>query len=270
MKTFFINGACGGVGLATIEVFHRAGYQIWASDINQDALNELLEKYPDAKTSCIDVSKPLQLKELCDDIAASSHLDVAHVNAGIIIPNDVADSTEQEIDAQLNINLRSTLHINRTLAVKMRQQASGHIINTVSMGALIALPKSAVYCATKAAIRSFLTAMQAELKPFNVSVSGIYPSGIHTPMLKFEALNNGSPLNFLNMPIRAEEVAKTALKSAEGKRASKKLEYYLPYSDSISSRLINVFPWLLQTIYPLFRYLGEKGRAKYIRKFDLM
>lgn len=269
MKTFFINGACGGVGLATVEAFHQAGYQIWASDFNQDALNELVKRYPNVKTTCIDISNSQQLKQLCDEITASPHLDVAHVNAGITIPNEVVDSTPQEIDAQLDVNLRSALHINRALAVKMKQQASGHIINTVSMGALIALPMGAVYCATKAALRSFLTAMQAELKPFGVSVSGIYPSGIHTPMLKFEALNNGSPLNFLNMPISAEEVAKTALKSAQGKRGNKRLEYYLPYSDSISSRLVNAFPWLLQKVYPLFRYLGEKGRVKYIRKFDL-
>ena len=70
-------------------------------------------------------------------------------------------------------------------------------------------------------------------------------------------------------PSALEEVAKTALKSAQGKRGSKRLEYYLPYSDSISSRLVNAFPWLLQKVYPLFRYLGEKGRVKYIRKFDL-
>jgi len=277
MKTFFINGACGGVGQATVKAFHEAGYQIWASDVNQNALDELTKQYPHIKTSCIDVSDKQQLKNLCDEITTTPQIDVAHVNAGIVKPNEVVDSTEQEIDAQLDINLRSALHLNRALAIKMKTQKSGHIVNTVSMGALISLPSSAVYCATKAALRSFLTAMQAELKPFGVSVSGIYPSGIHTPMLQYEALNQGSPLNFLNMPVSAENVANTVLKSAgksagnsNGKgRGAKKLEYYLPYSDSISSRIVNAFPWLLQKIYPLFRYLGEKGRAKYIRKFNV-
>ena len=277
MKIFFINGACGGVGQATVKAFHNAGYQIWASDVNQAALNELATQYPNIKTSCIDVSDIQQLKTLCDEISAAPHLDVAHVNAGIVRPSQVTDSTAQDIDLQLDINLRSALHINRALAIKMKAQKSGHIVNTVSMGALISLPGSAVYCATKAALRSFLTAMQAELKPFGVSVSGIYPSGIHTPMLQYEALNQGSPLNFLNMPVSAEKVASTVLKSA-GKSAgksvgkgwgAKRLEYYLPYSDSISSRIVNAFPWLLQKVYPLFRYLGEKGRVKYIRKFNV-
>jgi len=273
MKTFFINGACGGVGQATVKAFHEAGYQIWASDVNQVALSGLAIRYPNMKTSCIDVNDKQQLKTLCDEIAAYPHLNVAHVNAGIVRPSQVTDSTAQDIDLQLDINLRSALHINRALAIKMKTQKSGHIVNTVSMGALISLPGSAVYCATKAALRSFLTAMQAELKPYGVSVSGIYPSGIHTPMLQYEALNQGSPLNFLNMPVSAEKVASTVLKSA-GKSAgkgwgAKRLEYYLPYSDSISSRIVNAFPWLLQKVYPLFRYLGEKGRAKYIRKFNV-
>ncbi len=289
MKTFFINGACGGVGQATVKAFHeagyqiwasdvnqaalaalsQAGYQIWASDVNQAALAALSQQYPNIKTSCIDVNDKQQLKTLCDGIAASPQLDVAHVNAGVVRPSQVTDSTAQDIDLQLDINLRSTLHINRALAIKMKAQKSGHIVNTVSMGALISLPGSAVYCATKAALRSFLTAMQAELKPFGVSVSGIYPSGIHTPMLEYEALNQGSPLNFLNMPVSAEKVASTVLKSAGKGWGGKQLEYYLPYSDSISSRIVNAFPWLLQKLYPLFRYLGEKGRAKYIRKFNV-
>jgi len=269
MKTFFINGACGGVGSATVKAFHEAGYQIWASDVNQAALNGLAKQYPNMKTSCIDVSDTQQLKTLCDEIAASPHLDVAHVNAGIVRPSEVVDSSTLDIDLQLDINLRSALHINRALAIKMKAQKCGHIVNTVSMGALISLPGSAVYCATKAALRSFLTAIQAELKPFGVSVSGIYPSGIHTPMLQYEALNQGSPLNFLNMPVSAEKVASTVLKSSGKGWGAKRLEYYLPYSDSISSRIINAFPWLLQKVYPLFRYLGEKGRAKYIRKFNV-
>jgi len=269
MKTFFINGACGGVGLATVKAFHQAGYQIWASDVNQNALDELAKQYTHLKTSCIDVSNQQQLQQLCDEIAAAPQIDVAHINAGIVRPNEVANSSPQDIDLQLDINLRSAMHINRALAIKMKSQKSGHIVNTVSMGALISLPGSAVYCATKAALRSFLTAMQAELKPFGISVSGIYPSGIHTPMLQYEALNQGSPLNFLNMPVSTEKVANTVLKSAEESWSAKKLEYYLPYSDSISSRIINTFPWLLQKVYPLFRYLGEKGRARYIRKFNV-
>ncbi len=270
MKQFFINGACGGVGLATIKAFDQAGYQIWASDINQDALENLAKQYPGIRISCIDVNDKQQLNCLCDNILSAPKIDVAHVNAGVVYPNDVVNSTPLEIDLQLDINLRSALHINRALAIKMKEQKTGHIVNTVSMGAFIPLPTSAVYCATKAALRSFLTAMQAELKPFGVSVSGIYPSGVHTPMLQYEALNNGSPLNFLNMPVSADKVANTVLKSAGTTWGSKKLEYYLPYSDSISSRIVNAFPWLLQKIYPLFRYLGEKGRTKYIRKFNVM
>jgi len=269
MKIFFINGACGGVGLATVKAFHQAGYQIWASDVNQSALDELTEQYPNLKSSCIDVNDKQQLQQLCDEIAAAPQIDVAHVNAGIVRPNEVVNSTPLDIDLQLDVNLRSALHINRALAIKMKSQQSGHIVNTVSMGALISLPCSAVYCATKAALRSFLTAMHAELKPYGISVSGIYPSGIHTPMLQYEALNHGSPLNFLNMPVSAEKVANTAIKSAGKTWGSKKLEYYLPYSDSISSRIINAFPWLLHKIYPLFSYLGEKGRARYVRKFNV-
>ena len=263
-KTLFITGAAGGVGRATIKQFSDAGYHIWATDLHEEALQQLKQEFSNLTYSAVDISNSEQLADLCKDIQQSEHtIHVAHINAGVVQPNLLEDTDPDSIDLQLDVNLRAAMHLNRAVAKKMKAQQQGHIVNTVSMGAFVALPKSAVYSATKAGLRSFINALQLELKPHGISVSGIYPSGIHTPMLQHEALNGGTPLTFLNMPVSADKVAKVVLKSVSGQR----LEYYLPYFDSLTSRLLNSFPWLLKPIYPILEKVGEHGRKKYIKKY---
>ena len=265
-KTLFITGAAGGVGRATIKQFSDAGYRIWATDLNKQALQQLEQEFSNLTSIAADISNPDQLADVCKAIEESEHtINVAHVNAGVIQPNLLEDTHPDSIDLQLDVNLRAAMHINRAVAKKMQAQQHGHIVNTVSMGAFVALPKSAVYSATKAGLRSFINALQLELKPHGISVSGVYPSGIHTPMLQHEALNGGTPLTFLNMPVSADKVAKAVLKSV----TSQRLEYYLPYFDSLTSRLLNSFPWLLKPIYPLLEKIGEHGRKKYIKKYNV-
>jgi len=65
------------------------------------------------------------------------------------------------------------------------------------MGGILALPTSATYSAAKAGLRAFFAALNAELHSSGVHVSGIYPSAVDTPMLRHEATDGGSPLNFV-------------------------------------------------------------------------
>jgi len=107
--------------------------------------------------------------------------------------------------------------------------------------------------------------LAAELAPHGVSVSAVYPSGIDTPMLRYEALNGGSPLNFINQPHSADDVAAIMLRALK----TKKLEYYVPYGDSVFGRLVCSFPWVLMPLYPLLQWWGERGRKKFISSRNL-
>jgi short-subunit dehydrogenase len=143
----------------------------------------------------------------------------------------------------------------------MREQGRGQIVTTVSMAALVALPGSAAYSASKFGLRGFLIAFRAELEPYGVSVSMLLPSAIDTPMLRFEALNRGSALNFISKPAHVEVVGAVFKKAQK----TKKLEYYIPYRDSIFGRLVCSFPAMLTFMYPLLSSLGERGRKQFIK-----
>ena len=122
---------------------------------------------------------------------------------------------------------------------------------------------SSVYSATKFALRGFLSALQQELMKDGIKVSGIYPGAIDTDMLRYEALNGGSPLNFLNRPKRVEVVGDAFMRTLK----TAQLETYVPYSDSIGARLLGMFPWFIPRLLPYLERSGEKGRKKFVRSF---
>lgn len=261
-KIAFISGAAGGLGQQAAALFDRLGYRLLLSDFNQQQLDQLQQQYPDAIIDQTDLTDPEQLEALCQVLeSGSDELAIAYINAGISIPGKVIDLQRSQIQAQLDINQKAAIFLMHACAKKMAQQQSGHIIATASTAALISLQDGAPYCASKFGLRGFLIALAAELKPLGVSVSALYPNAIDTPMLRFEAANGGSSLNFLGDPLKPEQVIQALEKSLKGK----KLEYFIPAADSLTAKLVCTFPGLLNRLYPLLNWLGEKGRGKYLQ-----
>lgn len=84
-------------------------------------------------------------------------------------------------------------------------------------------------------------------------------------MLRFEAVNGGSSLNFTGVPVIPDNIM-TAMRKAQ---KSKKLEYFVPSKDRFTAKLICIFPGILNRLYPLLDKMGEKGREEYIKLNNL-
>lgn len=264
-KTALVTGAAGDIGAEVASQLDILGYRLLLIDIDLERLEKLAESFKDASCMKVDLTNREELSKLNHMISQEhDHIDVAFINAGMIVVGEVTALTEQQIDLQLELNLRSAMHLIKACAENMKAHNSGHIISTVSMGGIIALKGSATYSATKFGLRGFMTGIRDELKPYNVEVSGIFPSGVDTQLLRYEAQNGGSPLNFVSTPQTVETVGKTFLKALKTKR----LEYYVPFSDGASGRIVSVFPWLIRYLYPVLEKLGEKGRIKYLKTFS--
>lgn len=262
-KHVFITGATGGIGQEACARFFKLGFALILVD-NNPKVAELAQQYQ-ALFYCVDFQNPQQLKELCqtieqDFLKHQIQLSHAFLNAGIVIPEYYLNSSYENIKAQMQINCLSTMYLIRACAYHMRQRG-GHILVTVSMGALISLQKSAVYSASKFALRGLLAALYDEFKSNKIYISGIYPSAVDTNMLRYEAQNGGNVLNYLSAPQTCQQIGDAIEKIIK----NKKLETYLPYSDSIGARIILCFPWLLRYFYPLLSKLGERGRKRYLQ-----
>ena len=261
----FITGAGSGIGAEVARRLDQAGYQLIISGSNRgklEAMASSLERPPIVEVS--NLTDREAVKKLCQKLRTEyAGLAIAFINAGTVEIGSFADRDPEAIDREIDINLRSALHLIQACIPGMQARGCGHIIAPSSIGGTFAMRGSSVYSATKFALRGFLSALQQELVKDGIKVSGIYPGAIDTDMLRYEALNGGSPLNFLNRPKKVEVVGDAFMRTLK----TAQLETYVPYSDSIGARLLGMFPWFIPRLLPYLERSGEKGRKKFVRSF---
>ncbi|MEU9408229.1 SDR family oxidoreductase [Streptomyces sp. NPDC048281] len=258
-----VTGAAGGIGEAVCSRLAAPGRTLLCVE-RDEALAEkaALAAGPDAVPVACDLSDREAVTALCERIENNwaDLLDLVFLNAGVIVPGDVVDSSAAQLRLQLDVMLGSVMELAASSARAMTARGRGHILATVSMGGIIALPGSAAYSAAKAGLRAYLAALSCEVRGTGVAVSGIYPSAVDTPMLFHEATHDGSLLNFLGKVSTADDVADVFERALRRRR----LEHYLPYSDSILCRFLETFPWLVPSMLGPAEAIGRRGRAKYL------
>ena len=259
-KTALITGSAAGIGESVADCLNRLGYQLILVDKNTQQNDVVAARCDNAKSVTLDLTDRAALNAFCQELETQT-LDLAFINAGVAIPGDVCELSETLIDLHLDVNLRSAILLNRACAKTMIEAGHGHIISTVSMGGITPMKGTAVYSATKFAMRGFLSAFYSELKPLGVAVSGIYPSAVDTEMLKNEVRNDGSPLNFVSKVASVEEVSEAVQYAIK----TKKLEVYVSRADGFTSRLVGFFPSLLDRLYPTLERIGQSGMQRYKR-----
>ena len=262
-STALVTGAASGIGLEVAIRLHRRGHQVVAVDRDGQHLPAAVSRIGDGTVAFeCDLADPAQQRHLAEALTTTwrDSLDLMVCNAGVIAPGDLIHVDPMTIDLQLDVMLRSVVHLTRSVLPQFLERNRGHVLATVSMGGIIALPTSATYSAAKAGLRAFLAAVNAEVHGTGVRVSGIYPSAVDTPMLLREAKGGGSPLNFLGSVRTVTEVADAYERALESHR----LENYVPYADSLTTRLLSAFPALTPRILPLANRIGERGRRRYL------
>jgi short-subunit dehydrogenase len=179
LKIAVITGAAGGIGVAVGRRLALRGYDLVLVERTAELAHKAVADIGTGTPVACDLSRRDDVEALSrrlEDHGSTLHLVVW--NAGIIVPGTVVDTSPEMVDLQLDVMLTSVVHLTGAAARVMARNGRGHVLVTVSMGALVALPGSAVYSAAKAGLRAYLTALSAEVRHSGVAVSGIYPSAV--------------------------------------------------------------------------------------------
>jgi 3-oxoacyl-[acyl-carrier protein] reductase len=163
----------------------------------------------------------------------------------------------------IDVNFTSTIIITQKVLSIMKSQGSGHIINLGSLGGIVPMPYSAVYSATKFALRGFSLSLFEELKGTNVKVSLITPGSVITKMLDYEAQADNSAISFLSKPISPIDVANAVLQVIH----KPTIEKIIPFSQSFASRLLVFSPKIFSIVYKLLHKLGLLAKTKYLNRY---
>jgi NAD(P)-dependent dehydrogenase (short-subunit alcohol dehydrogenase family) len=178
-KVAVITGSGSGIGRACAIEFAREGALVVIADID-DAKAQSTAKMIGGKTIAVrtDVSDPKSVSLLTEKtIEAFGRVDVLVNNAAIQVNKKVEDTTPEEWNRQMAVNVGGVFLCSRAFLPELRR-SHGAIVNMSSVNAYFVEPYCAGYCATKAAIIGLTKAMAIDCGPSQVRVNCICPGYI--------------------------------------------------------------------------------------------
>jgi NAD(P)-dependent dehydrogenase (short-subunit alcohol dehydrogenase family) len=216
-KTIVITGASSGLGFAIAEAFLKRGDNVVGNARTLERLQAAAAKLGHPANFLAvegDIADPATATRLFEKaIAKFGHVDVLVNNAGIFNAKPFADYTVQELDDQIDTNLRGFVYPSQVAAAHMAARKQGHIITITA--ALAMQPLSNVPATLPVLIKGGLNqatkSLALELAPYNVKVSAVAPGVIDTPMHSPEThafLNTVQPMGRMGT---AKDVADAVL-----------------------------------------------------------
>ncbi|HHY40785.1 MAG TPA: 3-oxoacyl-[acyl-carrier-protein] reductase [Syntrophaceticus sp.] len=209
-----ITGGARGIGKAIALRLAQEGYKVAVCDIASvcdDVVQKIKEKGGQALGLICDVTDPLMVKEMIDQIiAAFGRLDILVNNAGIAQDNLLPRISDEEWLKTINTNLTGTFYCTRAAIRPMLKQKKGRIINISSVVGLRGNAGQSHYAASKAGIIGFTKAIAREYGSRGITANAVAPGYIQTDMTAnlpeeyWKDIINSIPLK---RPGTAEDVA---------------------------------------------------------------
>jgi glucose 1-dehydrogenase len=177
-RVVLVTGAAGGIGRATVQAFHAAGWRTVAVD------RQAVSGFPrGVHVRQADVSLPDSVTDLFAWLRAEvGRLDALVNNAAIQICKPLVETTPEEWDAVMASNLRS-IYLTVRAGYPLLKAAAGAVVNVSSVHAVATSTDIAAYAASKGGSLALTRAMALEFARDGVRVNVILPGAVDTPML---------------------------------------------------------------------------------------
>jgi meso-butanediol dehydrogenase / (S,S)-butanediol dehydrogenase / diacetyl reductase len=182
--TAIITGAGRGIGAACAATFTGAGWNVVLVDRDAGELSAAAEACGGRTATLVgDVAR----REVNDEAVALAHerfarLDAAVANAGVNLARTIDETTDEDIDRLVDVNLRAVIYLAQA-AHGALAQTSGSLIVMASKTGLVAQPDSPLYCATKGAAVQLARALALDWASEGIRVNAVCPGIVDTPML---------------------------------------------------------------------------------------
>ena len=186
-RSAIVTGAGSGIGAALSRALVSAGAGVVCADLDLAAAEKTVASVTGPGTARaveLDVTSATDVAALVSSVAEShGSLDLMFNNAGISIGGETQELTLEHWDAIIDVNIRGVVHGVHAAYPLMVRQRSGHLVNTASMGGLMAAGLLTSYVMTKHAVVGLSLALRSEAAAFGVGVTAVCPSAVDTPIL---------------------------------------------------------------------------------------
>jgi len=229
-KVAIVTGASSGIGRATAILLAQHGATVVAVGRNEKELASTSKTANGApgtiKVHLGDVMELSQLdRVVTDTIDQHKRLDVLVNSAGIIKNGNIENTTLDDWDKMMHINVRSVFHLMQK-CVPHLEATKGNVVNVSSVTGTRAFPNVLAYCVSKAAVDQLTRCAALELAPKGIRVNAVNPGVVVTNLHKrggmkeaaYETfLENAKNTHPIGRPGTADEVAELICFLASGK-----------------------------------------------------
>jgi NAD(P)-dependent dehydrogenase (short-subunit alcohol dehydrogenase family) len=197
-KTVVVTGAGSGIGRSSAMLFSKLGAKVHVADLNGESAEgvvaEIVARGGRGVSHTVDVTDPEAVESFCARVfEAESRVDVLHSNAGIGHAANIEQTTVDDWQRVIGVNLLGMAYVNQAFVPRlMKQGGRSSIVNTASMAGLVAAPQMAPYSASKFGVVGMSESLNAELAPHGIHVCAVCPGIIDTPITR-SAIMRGEP-----------------------------------------------------------------------------
>jgi NAD(P)-dependent dehydrogenase (short-subunit alcohol dehydrogenase family) len=187
-RKVLITGGSSGIGKAMVDVFSKAGDEVWFTYFGNELTD--LEFNQRAKAFALDLRDINSIKDLVSSLPATPDVVIHNAGVGSATVSKVATTEREKESALLEINARGTLWLNQELLPLLRERNSGKIIFLSSVGGGITQVPGFNYAdgMSKAAIAFLGKILAADLAQSGIDVFTICPGATDTPMFSASTL----------------------------------------------------------------------------------
>lgn len=177
----FITGGGSGIGLAVAEAFLAEGNHVVISGRNPEKLDAAKRAHTELVTVRADITDEADVRRVAEEFADTNIL-INNAGIGRIRDFRSGEGSLAGLDQEIATNLTGTIRITGLFLPHLLEQPEAAIVSISSVLAIAPLPALPVYSATKAAVRSFSTALRYQLRDTSVQVFEVLPTFVDTPL----------------------------------------------------------------------------------------
>jgi NADP-dependent 3-hydroxy acid dehydrogenase YdfG len=187
-KVVVITGASSGFGEAAARLLSRQGATVVLGARRTERIRELAKELNErggrALAMTTDVTDRAQVEALVGaSVKTYGRVDVMINNAGLMPQSPLERLKVDEWEQMIDVNIKGVLYGIAAALPHMKQQHSGHFINVSSVAGHKVLVNSAVYAATKYAVRALSEGLRQEVKCYNIRTTVISPGAVATELV---------------------------------------------------------------------------------------